>query len=852
MGDTFLSAVKEVDENTSKDSLELPQIIPPRPRSRSFSSPSDYKLPGHGSDGPTAPSGGPSHLPGGLPQGRRQSLMVGSGRGGNSKLKYEISSEEDSLNNGRSLGAVIKTSDSSSINVDKSRRSFVSGSMGFEEDPTQAAARLPPMPPLPIEPPATTAVRTPAALQSPATPGSLPPYSSPTKSELGSKDGDMNGEGGADKEKRGGDTARKDTVKSVKEKEADTKPETKSSDRPATAKPGGAAGDPTPDTPPTAFTTLFMHPIDPKSKHYLAWSFIINTLHAIEIILVPLQLAWTEYFIHVGVVIAQILVDLIFLTDCYFSTRIIFKDEYGIVCKDGRMLRKRFLWQEVGIIKLLACLPVELVVFLPSFPVANYNSTELPFGYSAEVYSQYKNWAIVGFLKMLLKTPYKRIYSIVIPGVAMPISRLIKTMLILMLMGHYDACLFWFIDLILPPPARWVDYQNLIPSDPNSRFFTTQYLVSYLSALRSLVLHLRDVDLDAENVYVVFEFVFGILAYGTVFGNIHSIVEMLDNTAASNHAEEQHKFQMEWLKNYMREKRLLPDIQKMVTAHKELQWQKSKGMDESKMFDDLPRSVQQQIKNFLYLDLVQKVPIFQGTDANFQNLLCFKIRSVHVLDGWFIFRKGDEGDEMYFIKSGEVQICGENGVIFVTLSTGSFFGEIALFEACKRTAAAKAKGNVELCMLKKEDFVAIMDAYPHVAERIRETIRLRKEQEERVKAEKAREEEEAKRKQERSERLLRRRGSRASMFGGSRRSLDTNSHSVFNIISRNLSMRSKINSASQSVMASKSSMVSNGMLSPPQEGGGGLPGLLKSMSWARSGKGAAAPSDVAESDDELA
>jgi hypothetical protein len=92
---------------------------------------------------------------------------------------------------------------------------------------------------------------------------------------------------------------------------------------------------------------------------------------------------------------------------------------------------------------------------------------------------------------------------------------------------------------------------------------------------------------------------------------------------------------------------------------------------------------------------------------------------------------------MYFIKSGQIEICGDNGIVFVTLSTGSFFGEIALFEACKRTASARAKGDVELCTLKKEDFNLIMDGYPDVAIKIRESIRERKKQERRVKGQKS-------------------------------------------------------------------------------------------------------------------
>ena len=63
----------------------------------------------------------------------------------------------------------------------------------------------------------------------------------------------------------------------------------------------------------------------------------------------------------------------------------------------------------------------------------------------------------------------------------------------------------------------------------------------------------------------------------------------------------------------------------MVNSHKQLQWIRSQGVDESKLFDDLPKSLQQEIKNFLYLDLVKKVPLFQDTDTWFQYSVTLKI-----------------------------------------------------------------------------------------------------------------------------------------------------------------------------------------------------------------------------------
>ncbi|KAI8838554.1 hypothetical protein BJ741DRAFT_707425 [Chytriomyces cf. hyalinus JEL632] len=508
------------------------------------------------------------------------------------------------------------------------------------------------------------------------------------------------------------------------------------------------------------------HPISQSSKGLAWWNFAIDILHLTLLIMIPVQLAWTHHFVDNGWVAFYLLMDVIMMTDCYILARVDFKDEYGILICDSERILRRYLFECSGFLHIIASPPWELIHYCVWSENPDILSTLGPSEWvDPLLFYQRKIWALVLFIKIFLRAPLLRIYQIHIPTLAVPIARLIKCMLILLLIGHVDACLFWFIDFTLPSTSeRWIEHNNLIHRkdtlDPVP--FSTQYLVSYLAALRSLVLKLRECSQDMENIFVIFEFVSGILAYGTVFGNIHSIIELLDSTAAMNQAEEYHNFEMEGIISFMKEKGIRPELQQMVKDFKELQWQKSKGLDEDHFFVGVPKSVQQEIKSHLYLGLVQKVPIFQGTDFHFQQTLAFKIKPMHVLNGWHIFRKGDEGDEMFFIKSGNVEICSEDGtIIFVTLTAGAFFGEIALFESCHRTATARAKGNCELCTLSKEDFNILMNLYPTVAEGIRETIRQRKIQEEEKK--KQAELEAARLRAEEENRLLLRTRSKAHM-----------------------------------------------------------------------------------------
>src|SRR6185369_2705582 len=63
--------------------------------------------------------------------------------------------------------------------------------------------------------------------------------------------------------------------------------------------------------------------------------------------------------------------------------------------------------------------------------------------------------------------------------------------------------------------------------------------------------------------------------------------------------------------------------------------------------------------------------------------------------GQVIFSAGDPGDGFYVIESGRVQIlasfAGTEPRILATISTGDFFGEMAVLDDAPRSATAKAE-----------------------------------------------------------------------------------------------------------------------------------------------------------------
>ena len=82
-------------------------------------------------------------------------------------------------------------------------------------------------------------------------------------------------------------------------------------------------------------------------------------------------------------------------------------------------------------------------------------------------------------------------------------------------------------------------------------------------------------------------------------------------------------------------------------------------------------------------------------------------------DGAMIIRAGDVDDEMYFLKTGEVQVLVGNRVV-ASLGPGAYFGESALMSQEPRNASIRAVGTVNLLVLSKDGLVGTFQRFPDV------------------------------------------------------------------------------------------------------------------------------------------
>lgn len=97
--------------------------------------------------------------------------------------------------------------------------------------------------------------------------------------------------------------------------------------------------------------------------------------------------------------------------------------------------------------------------------------------------------------------------------------------------------------------------------------------------------------------------------------------------------------------------------------------------------------------------------------------------------GQIVFREGEEGDFMYVILEGSVEIIKHTGQgtgkILTTLQKGDFFGEMSLVDAKRRSADAVCKEETKLLLIDNSVLNKVLDGNPDFAEKMIRTLARR-------------------------------------------------------------------------------------------------------------------------------
>jgi CRP-like cAMP-binding protein len=308
-----------------------------------------------------------------------------------------------------------------------------------------------------------------------------------------------------------------------------------------------------------------------------------------------------------------------------------------------------------------------------------------------------------------------------------PLQRIAKLLFGFFYLAHLFGAIFYFVGRYQPGASEvsWIVNCGIEGANP-----TESYIASLYWSLATMVT-VGYGDIHATTVYeqatVIPILLLSALIYAMIFGNMAYAIETLTATIR------RYQTRMDNVKEFIKVYELPGELQKKLYNYNDEMWNQNKGFESDAMLAHLPTSVKAEVMMFINQSLIERVPLLKQCSDRFLEAIILRMSTQVCLPGDYIFREGDKSREMYFIRTGTVEIIMEDPVTgsesaIATLhsfSESPFFGEISLLLGETRTASAKASTKCVLTALSQQDFFEVLSMFPDEENSLRETAAQR-------------------------------------------------------------------------------------------------------------------------------
>ncbi|KAE8583832.1 hypothetical protein XENTR_v10020704 [Xenopus tropicalis] len=432
--------------------------------------------------------------------------------------------------------------------------------------------------------------------------------------------------------------------------------------------------------------------VDPSGKWYYRWLLVITLpvlynwfLLVVRACFDDLQTSYVALWFTLDYIC-----DVIYIADIVIRFRTGFLEQ-GLLVRDPKTLSNNYIRTLQFKLDIISILPTDLGYFAVGIhrPELRFNRL-LHFPRMFECFDQTET-----------RTSYPNIF------------RIFNLVLYILLIIHWNGCIYYAFSKAIGFGAdSWV-YPNL--TDPKHGYLAREYVYClYWSTLTLTTIGDTPQPMtDTEYLFVIFDFLVGVLIFATIVGNVGSMISNMNATRTEFQSK------IDAIKHYMQFRRVSKDLEAKVILWFDYLWTNKKTVDEREVLKNLPDKLRAEIAINVHLDTLKKVRIFQNCEAGLLVELVLKLRPQVFSPGDYICRKGDIGREMYIIKEGKLAVVGEDGIThYAVLTSGSCFGEISILNiegskmGNRRTASIRSIGYSDLFCLSKDDLMEALVEYP--------------------------------------------------------------------------------------------------------------------------------------------
>ena len=303
------------------------------------------------------------------------------------------------------------------------------------------------------------------------------------------------------------------------------------------------------------------------------------------------------------------------------------------------------------------------------------------------------------------------------------VVRVINLILDILIIIHWNACIYFQVSSWIGfGTDQWV-YFNISDAYPRNNTLSRMYIYSFYWSTLTLTTigETPKPELDSEYLFVVVDFLIGVLIFATIVGNVGSMISNMN--AARSHFQQR----MDGVKRYMELRKVGKDLESRVVKWFDYVWNNKQSLNEEDILSRLPDKLRAEIAIHVHLDTLKRVRVFEHCEPGLLVQLVLMLKLSVFSPGDYVCRKGDIGKEMYIIKRGLLSVVADDGhTVHATLTEGGVFGEVSILNirgnktGNRRTANVRSIGYSDLFILSKDDLWAALKEYPDAKRKLME------------------------------------------------------------------------------------------------------------------------------------
>lgn len=459
--------------------------------------------------------------------------------------------------------------------------------------------------------------------------------------------------------------------------------------------------------------TNWCSPFHPKSAGRRLWEAVMLILLVATIVFVPVEIAFYEGEMGLSVDITMTVIDSLFLLNVLVTLNTSFFHNKTLV-QNRKKIAINYL-KGTLIIDVLSSIPLDLFSFgIRSKALLRY----LRVFRLIKVFRAARFHRVIGRLLKAEEESAQRVVTAV--------SRVLGACVVMMLLTHLMACLWYLSALYGEKAVNWVTVFRM-----EDRSVGEKYLISlYWSITVLSTVGFGDIyaTTPIEIVLSCAWMLIGAMFFSFFLSTMSSVITGLD---LKGHFIRE---KLSLLLVYCKDLQLSKSFQSEMTGQLHVSLKKS-TLDQWQKLDlamNLRKGLRVEMGRWIYRQAALKVRFFAQQNAMFLGNIVPMLEYRLFQPSETIYTRGSHSDEIYFLGDGRVCfVLGSLQIPFRTVISGSFFGEIEVLESRPREYTAISLTSSETFILPltilsilKDDFPLIISQLTSIAKR-RKSIYLR-------------------------------------------------------------------------------------------------------------------------------